>query len=33
MPVELVFEKVEHQDWYLPRFKPASKKTGKSNRK
>ena len=24
MPVELVFEKVEDQDWYLPKFKPAS---------
>jgi len=33
MPVELVFEKVEDQDWYLPRFKPTSKKTGKGNRK
>ncbi len=31
MPVELVFEKVEDQDWYLPKFKPATK--GKSNTK
>ncbi len=23
MPVEVVFEKVEGQDWYLPRFKPS----------
>jgi len=23
MPVELVFEKIEGQDWYLPRFRPA----------
>jgi uncharacterized OB-fold protein len=32
MPVELVFEKVEEQDWYLPKFKPASesKTSGKS---
>ena len=28
MPVELVFEKLEDQDWYLPKFKPATK--GKS---
>jgi uncharacterized OB-fold protein len=27
MPVELVFEKVEDQDWYLPKFKPASIKS------
>ena len=33
MTVELVFEKVEGQDWYLPGFKPVSKKTGKGNRK
>ena len=26
MPVELIFEKVEDQDWYLPNFKPASRK-------
>ena len=25
MPLELIFEKVEEQDWYLPKFKPASK--------
>ena len=25
MPVELVFEKVEDQDWLLPKFKPAFK--------
>ena len=31
MPVELIFEKVEEQDWYLPKFKPASK--SKSSRK
>jgi len=31
MPLELVFEKVEEQDWYLPKFKPASKGT-KPNR-
>jgi uncharacterized OB-fold protein len=24
MPVELVFQKIEDQDWYLPRFKPAT---------
>ena len=24
MSVELVFEKVEDQDWYLPKFKPAT---------
>jgi uncharacterized OB-fold protein len=27
MPVELVFEKVQDQEWYLPKFKPASKKS------
>jgi uncharacterized OB-fold protein len=26
MPVELIFEKVEDQDWYLPKFKPMSKR-------
>ena len=31
MPVELVFEKVEEQDWYLPKFKPAAK--SKTSRK
>jgi uncharacterized OB-fold protein len=31
MAVELVFEKVEDQDWYLPKFKPAAK--GKSTTK
>jgi hypothetical protein len=32
MPLELIFEKVEEQDWYLPKFKPAAKgkKTNKS---
>jgi len=24
MPVELVFEKLEGQDWYLPKFKPTA---------
>ncbi len=31
MPLELTFEKVEEQDWYLPKFKPASK--SKTSRK
>ncbi|MEE8470347.1 MAG: Zn-ribbon domain-containing OB-fold protein [Dehalococcoidia bacterium] len=26
MPVELVFEQIEDQDWYLPKFKPVSLK-------
>jgi len=26
MPVELVFQKVEDQEWYLPKFKPAKKR-------
>ena len=26
MPVEVVFEKIEDKDWYLPKFKPARKK-------
>ncbi len=26
MPVEVVFEKIEDKDWYLPKFKPANKK-------
>lgn len=25
MPVEVIFEKIEDQDWYLPKFKPVSK--------
>jgi uncharacterized OB-fold protein len=25
MPLELTFEKVEEQDWYLPKFKPATR--------
>ena len=33
MPVELVFEKVEAQEWYLPRFKSSLKRTGKGNSK
>ena len=24
MAVELVFEKIEGQDWYLPKFKPTT---------
>ena len=24
MPVELLFEKVEDQDWYMPKFRPVS---------
>ena len=26
MPLEVVFEKIEGQDWYLPKFKPADSK-------
>jgi hypothetical protein len=26
MPVEVVFEKIEDQDWYLPKFKPTGMK-------
>jgi hypothetical protein len=26
MPLELVFEKVEDQDWHLPKFRPATRK-------
>ena len=31
MPVELVFEKIQDQEWYLPNFKPASR--SKASRK
>jgi uncharacterized OB-fold protein len=24
MPVEVVFEKIEDQDWFLPKFRPAA---------
>ena len=26
MPVELIFEKVEDQDWHLPKFRPVTQK-------
>jgi uncharacterized OB-fold protein len=33
MPLELTFEKVEEQDWYLPKFKPAARSKASSKSK